>query len=145
MPELRPRDSAPCDAHPSPRTACVLTEADRRQLMRHFEACQATRQAGWPLLPYVLQHKIMTAEVLDGPVPPDLATSGCHVVYSVDGGPAQSGLLSHRARPDAAFGVIAVRSLLGATLIGMRIGQRAPLLREDGSIAGLVLHGLAAP
>lgn len=145
MPELRVLDRESPETCSPPRAVCLLTEADHRQLKRHFEACKASRQGDWPLLPYVLQHKIMTAEVLDGPVPADLATSGCHVVFSVDGGPARSGLLSHRARSDAVAGVIAVRSLLGATLIGMRIGQRAPLLHEDGSIVGLVLHGLAAP
>ena len=42
-------------------------------------------------------------------------------------------------------GIIPVSSLLGATLIGMRIGQRAPLLCEDGSVKSLVVVDTVTP
>jgi hypothetical protein len=36
-------------------------------------------------------------------------------------------------------GIISVASLIGATLIGMRKLQRAPLLRDDGEIETIVV------
>ena len=97
------------------------------------------------MLAHVLHHKIMTAE----PVPTvrvnDMVTDGCRVTYSVDDGPPQIGLLAHRARSGLDNGVIPVFSLMGATLIGMRIGQRAPLPSVDGTVYTVTVLDVAYP
>ncbi len=76
----------------------------------------------------------------------DLVAGGSFVTYSVGGGAATSGLLVHRARPGLLqSGVVPVASLPGATLIGMRAGQRAPLLCEDGSVKSLLVLDTVPP
>ena len=125
-----------------PRKWAILPEDDHRQLQRHLELCERTRQPAWPLLAHVLHHKIMTTEPVRNTQAHDLVTGGCRVIYSVDGGPFQTGLLAHRARSGVGSGVIPVSSLLGATMIGMRVGQRAPLLRDDGTIGTIAVLGV---
>ena len=122
--------------------AVPLRDEDRRHLEDHL---RRSEMAGQPFLPHILHHKITSSTSLDEPVPEDVVTGGCRVTYAIDGGPAESGLLVHRARTGAVSGVIPVSSLLGATLIGMRIGQRAPLLSLDGTIASVLVLGVAHP
>lgn len=92
------------------------------------------------MLAYVLHDKIVSTEPCRGPVEHDIVVGGSQVSYAACGGAVASGLLVQRARPGIRqLGIIAVASLLGATLIGMRIGQRAPLLCEDGTVTSLVV------
>lgn len=128
-----------------PRKWAILPEADHQQLQQHLEHCESTRHPAWTLLAHVLHHKIMTTEPVTNTHSTDLVTGGCHVVYSVDGGPFETGLLVQRARASLGSGVIPVASLLGATLIGMRVGQRAPLLRDDGTIGTITVLGVNQP
>ncbi|MDX1784786.1 hypothetical protein [Roseovarius sp. ZX-A-9] len=130
--------------HPKvPRPGTVpLRDEDRQYLVDHL---RRSEMAGQPFLPHVLQHKITSSTALDEPVPDDVVTGGCRVTYAINGGPAESGLLVHRARTGAVNGIIPVSSLLGATLIGMRVGQRAPLLSLDGTIASVSVLGVAHP
>lgn len=123
----------------------ALPEADHQQLRHHLDQCETSRKPGWTLLSNVLRHKAMKTEPVRDLQDSDLATGGSHVTFSVDGGHAQSGLLSHQARSGLASGVIPVSSLLGATLIGMRVGQRAPLLFDDGSIGTVQVLGVVQP
>ncbi|MFZ1469999.1 MAG: hypothetical protein WAT09_13630 [Paracoccaceae bacterium] len=128
-----------------PRKWAILPADDYRQLQRHLELCENTRPPGWAMLAHVLHHKIMTAE----PVPirrvTDMVTGGCRVTYAVDDGPPQIGLLTQRARSGLHNGVIPVSSLMGATLIGMRIGQRAPLPSVDGTVYTVTVLDVAHP
>lgn len=128
-----------------PRVRKVLPEADYLSLQRHLEQCEHMRQHDWTLLAYVLRHKIMTTEPVADLFVPGLVTGGCQVTYSVNGGASQTGLISHRARSGSGSGVISVASLLGATLIGMRLGQRAPLLCADGAVMSLSVLDVAPP
>jgi len=123
----------------------ILPDADHRQLQRHLDLCDDAQNPASPLLAYVLQHKIMATKPVGNVHANDLVTGGCRVVYSIDDGPSQTGLLVHRARSGLASGVIPVCSLLGATLIGMRVGQRAPLLREDKTIATVSVLSVQQP
>jgi transcription elongation GreA/GreB family factor len=92
------------------------------------------------LLTYVLQNKLMNTEPTREQVGSEIVVGGSHVSYSVSGGAVQTVLLVHRALPgNRNQDVASVSSLLGATLIGMRVGQRAPLLCEDGSVRSLVV------
>lgn len=123
-----------------PRIRSVLPDADHQQLQRHLEACERNKESSWMLLAYVLHSKIANIEPISAPLERDIVTSGCRVSYSVNGGAIQTSLLVHDARPKAPLsGVISVPSLLGATLIGMRIGQRAPLLCEGGAILSVLV------
>lgn len=108
----------------------VLPADDIAQLNQHLARAEAD---GAVFLAHVLRHRIDGVRPMPDGLPRDIVTGGCRVRYTIDCGPAQTGLLSHRARADASSGVIPVASLLGATLIGMRTGQRAPLLCPDGA------------
>ena len=137
------------DLHPSPRTPSRvrsdLPEADYLHLQRHLEMCDVVQRPAWRLLAHVLRNKIATTRPVAEHNARDLVTGGSCVTYAVDGGPGETGLLVHRARSGSGSGVIPVSSLLGATLIGMRIGQRAALLCEDGAIMSVTVLEVAPP
>lgn len=126
-----------------PRMRTLLPEVDHQRLQQHLQLCEREGHPAWKLLAYVLRDKIMTTEPVVNLHAPNLVTGGCRVTYSVNGGEGQTGLLIHRARSGSRSGVIPVSSLLGATLIGMRAGQRAPLLCEDGTIESLAVLDVA--
>lgn len=117
-----------------------LRDDDCQQLQRHLKQPDIAQR---PFLDHVLRHKITASRPTRGEVPKDVVTGASCVSYALDGGPAQIGFLSHRATNGAHSGVIPVCSLLGATLIGMRVGERAPLLHEDGAISSLTVLSVA--
>jgi hypothetical protein len=127
------------------RKWAILPADDYRQLQRHLAACESARPPGWAMLAHVLHHKIMTVEPVPTPQVNGMVTDGCKVTYSVDDGPPQIGLLTQRARSGQDNGVIPVSSLMGATLIGMRIGQRAPLPSVDGTVYTVTVLGVLHP
>lgn len=141
------------EVHPFATTArvrlrgrAVLPVADYDLLLEHLEICERDRGPNRALLAYVLQNRIVNSEASHRPVDRDIVVSGSEVTYSVSGASVEAGLLVHQ--PNAAprqRGIILVSSLLGATLIGMRIGQCAPLLCEDGSEKSLVVVDTFTP
>lgn len=143
QPEVHPFAST---ARVRPRGRAVLPVADYDLLLEYLEICERDRGPNWALLAYVLQNRIVNTEPSHRPVDRDIVVSGSKVTYSVGGASVEVGLLVHQ--PNAGprqRGIIPVSSLLGATLIGMRIGQRAPLLCEDGSVKSLVVVDTATP
>ena len=118
-------------------TPLTLPSADHQKLQEHLEACTCEAHPSSKLLAYVLANKLMNTRSVDDVHQSDLVVGGSCVTYAIDGADLQTGLLVHRARAGLPGGVIPVASLLGATLIGLRAGQRAPLLFEDGSIGRL--------
>lgn len=114
-----------------------LTTHDLQILTQHLEHCRSDDN---PLLAGVLRWKIDIASTVYGDIPPDVATLGSHVTYMVTGGGAQRGRL---VQHDSEDGAIPITSLLGATLIGMRELDRAPLPRVDGSTLTLALLRVA--
>lgn len=120
----------------------ILSRADHLKLRDHLRNCEVARQ---PFLSHVLRHKIRSCGTSAAVVRDDIVVGGSTVRYAIGSDPAQTGLLVHRARTDAASGVVPVSSLLGATLIGMRVGQRAPLLCEDGTILTVTVLGVSHP
>lgn len=120
----------------------VLTGADRQRLEQFLMGCDTARE---PFLVHVLRRKLDAPEFADAKLPRDAVGSGSTLSYRIDDGPEQSGLLCHRSRFSGIGGVIPLLSLLGVTLIGMRVGQRAPLLREDGSIAAVTVIDVTHP
>lgn len=134
------------EALPRLRQRPVLPEADHQHLLQHLEVCERNRGPSWTLLAYVLQNKLVNCEPVGTSVDRDIVTGGSFVTYSVCNGAPTIGLLVHRARPGIQKGgVIPVASLLGATLIGMRTGQRAPLLCDDGTIKSLLVLDTVPP
>ena len=123
----------------------VLPADDHEQLQRHLELCESARPPGWAMLAHVLHHKIMTAQPVPTKRVNDMVTGGCRVTYSVNDGPPQTGLLTQRARTGMDSGVIPVSSLMGATLIGMRIGHHAPLPSVDGTVYTVTVLDVAYP
>ena len=124
-------------------TPVVLPEAEHQKLQGHLDDCEGAMRPCSTLLAYVLANKLLNTR----PVPDlhcaGLVIGGCRVTYAIDGEEPQTGLMVHRAREGTPGGIIPVASLLGATLIGMRNGQRAPLLREDGTIGRLLVIDVA--
>lgn len=145
MSAIRPsRPSANGHTTTPMRRPAVLADADRWQLMRHLAWCDAARPS--PCLGHVLRHRLAASRPCGAEPPADAVTGGCRVTYAIGGGPARSGLVTHGAgRAAAESGVIPVPSLLAATLIGLRVGQSAPVLHEDGTIARLTVLGVARP
>ena len=117
----------------------TLPTADYQKLQEHLELGECALRPSSRLLAYVLANKLMNTRPSDDVYYTDLIVGGSCVTYTVDGKEPQSGLLAHQPG-----GIIPVASLLGATLIGMRIGQRAPLLFEDGSIGRLFVKDVTS-
>lgn len=128
-----------------PNAGTPLPVADYRRLQHHLEQCEQSKDRGSSLLAYVLRDKIMMTDPVSNFHASDLVVGGSCVTYSVDRGPARTGLLAHRDRAAHGISVIPVASLLGATLIGMQVGQRAPLLFENGSIKMVSVEGVTPP
>lgn len=126
-----------------PCVTAELTDADLRTLEAHLHRLAQSDDA-CPLLMGVLRQKIAWSRPIRGAAPPDLATGGRLVRYRVVGAGTRCGLLSHRDAPEESRAVVAVCSLLGATLIGMRTRERVPLLRDNGTIVTLSLLDVSA-
>ena len=143
QPEVHPFATT---ARVRPRGRALLPVADYDLLLEYLEICERDRGPNWALLAYVLQNRIVNSEPSHQPVDRDIVVSRNEVIYSVSGASVEAGLLVHQ--PNAGprqRGIIPVSSLLGATLIGMRIGQRPPLLCEDGSVKSLVVVDTVSP
>lgn len=119
-----------------------LAEEDCQQLQRHLNHADVTQLS---FLDHVLRRKVKASQPLEGAAPEDVVTGSSCVRYVINGGSAQTGLMRHWARRGSRGAVIPVRSLLGAALIGMRIGERAPLLNEDGSSSSLTVLDIIPP
>lgn len=121
------------------RRSWQLVEGDYLKMRQYVNDSDPTQDRALCLLTHVLRHRVSTSGVIRGPAPKTLAIGGATVIFAVDNKNAQQGVLSHEAKEAATDLVIPVRSLLGATLIGMQAGQRAPLLCESGRVASLWL------
>lgn len=129
-----------------PQGGTLLPQSDYTHLLEHLDICERDRARSSALLARVLHHKIVTTLPSRELVTRDVVVGGSRVSYRLGGGAVASGLLVQRARLGSRqLGIIPVASLLGATLIGMRVGQRAPLLCEDGTVTSLVVVDTLPP
>ena len=125
------------------QTRHLLTQSDRNAIARLL-ADGGTRHAPNPvLLEGLLRQRLRSARPAPEVIPTDLIIAGSRVTYKINGEGARSGILSIAEMPWP--GHIMVTSLLGATLIGMRSMQKAPLLREDGRIDTVVVLEVDQP
>lgn len=124
-------------------TPQILPRDDHEKLQQHLEACECVRRPSSKLLSYVLANKLMNTRPVDDVHHSDLVVGGAVVTYTVNGNEPQTGEVIHRARVGLSDSAIPVSSLLGATLIGMHVGERAPLLFEDGTIGRLTVTAVS--
>ncbi|MEN9062130.1 hypothetical protein [Ponticoccus litoralis] len=122
---------------------CRLTASDRLQIERFLSFADNSSVVYSQLLLELLNRKLQAADVIEGAAPPDLAAFGRHISCVVDETEAESGVLSFGLVARA--GEIPVHSLLGATLIGLSVGQRTRLMSEDGTSRSLVVTRVGAP
>lgn len=122
-----------------PRECSPVPEADYHRLKAYQEQCDESQDRAEIMLSYIIRHKLMTLKPVKNLYAAHMVTSGRQFQYVIDQGPVQDGLLVHRARWGQGTGVIPAYSILGVTLIGMLVGQRAPLLCENGSIRSVTV------
>ncbi|UWQ86030.1 hypothetical protein [Leisingera caerulea] len=118
-------------------TGFFLTVEDRFGIERLLHRRGTKNAPNPPLLNGFLRHKLRISRGAPWPAPPELVVAGCHVTYMISGEGTRSGVLSMGPAP--APGRILIASLLGATLVGMRMLQKVPLLRDDGQIETIVV------
>ncbi len=122
----------------------TLPEDDHQKLQEHLENCDCAMRPNSKLLAYVLANKLMNTRPVSDVHQSDLVVGGACVTYAVDDKEPQTGLLVHRVTAGVDGAEIPVASLLGATLIGMRVGQRAPMLFEYGTIGKVCVISVAS-
>lgn len=115
----------------------ALTVADRVGIERLLSHGKLKGSANPELLAGFLRHKLRISRGAPEPAPEDLVTAGCEVAYMTNDGVIRSGLLTFDPNPNAEH--LPVETLLGATLIGMQMLQKAPLLRDNGDIDAVVV------
>lgn len=109
-----------------PRVA--LTKEDRTALRAHLRDCELSDLRSDRLLARLLRSKIVLAVSIAARDAGGFATGGCRLIYRVDGGNLVSGRLVHHQGGSEQGDEIGVASILGATLIGLRKGQRVALV-----------------
>ncbi|WP_291731465.1 hypothetical protein [Leisingera sp. F5] len=97
----------------------ALTDSDADRLEQVLASDALSLEAA-----AILHGKYDGARRISGPVPDDLVVPGRRIEFMISGGGAQRGTLAIGAVP--AQRPILVSSALGATLLGMRILQKAP-------------------
>lgn len=115
-----------------------LTSLDAERLRAHLRRCERNGSGFYPLLGDLIRAKLADA-VRIGPedIGPDLATGYSRVIYALDGGAPQSAVLLHWGFPESGEIGLSVCTLLGLTLLGMKVGQCVPMPRTigaDGSV-----------
>ena len=140
----RPAPATHAPEAPAPRRGdCVLTSRDHALLEAWLMRALDSELEIDPVLISLVRAKLAGARiVLSGDVEPDRARGGSRVVYTLDGGAPTSQLLAHW-RPEAvAQSILPITSILGICLLGMRAGQRVPLVRSDGSFGAVWLDAV---
>ena len=123
---------------------CLLTRADRRALADHIQRADRIGTGAWVMLARLLSQKLLYTPVVEGDqTSAATAAGGSRVTYAIDGLAPSSGYLFHDDEYALSQNGIPVATLLGATLIGMRAGTRAPFLQADGSFRAVSLLGVA--
>jgi hypothetical protein len=142
-----PRHQAAASRRPAPRRGdCILTSRDSALLEVWLTRSADCELEIDPVLCSLVRAKLAAARiVLSDDVEPDRARGGSRVFYSVDGGPTMSHLLTHWRHDMPAESILPVTGILGVTLLGMKAGQRLPLVRSDGSWGSVLLQAVLDP
>ena len=114
--------------------ACQLSTRDFWYLREHYRRCLAAGTGAHLRLAALIHAKMGRAEVIPmREVDPALATGGSRLIFALDDQPVRSGLLLHWGYCGAGLRRLGVPSLLGITLLGMRVGQRCDMPRDRGA------------
>lgn len=93
-----------------------------------------------PLLARLIRTKLAdTRVVLSDDVAPDVATANSRIVLREEDAPESEKVLVHWDHECTNSFALPICSLLGTTLLGMRAGERAALLRDDGTVSSVEL------
>jgi hypothetical protein len=121
-----------------------LLDEDARRLREHLAHCEEIGSGIYPLLGEFIRAKLADAMIGDlQQIGPETAIGYSLVAYAVDGQAPQSKVLSHWRCPIRGGFGLSICTLLGATLLGMKAGQRSPLLRADGKSGTVELLAIA--
>jgi hypothetical protein len=121
-----------------------LIDEDARRLRGHLDRCDQIGRGVYPLLGAFIRAKLADAVIGDAQqAGTDTAFGYSLVIYAVDGLASRSQVLSHWPSPIRGGFGLSTCSLLGATLLGMKVGRRSPLLRADGTTGTVELLGIA--
>ncbi|MDK3019663.1 hypothetical protein [Pseudodonghicola flavimaris] len=124
----------------------VLSLRDIEAVQRHLSSCEIELTGIAALTGEILRHKLRHARRMPSTAPAAGVAMGNSVLsYRIRGQQLRGGRLSHRAWFRADPMIVPVRSLLGATLIGVRLGDTVPLLLSDGSFSEVTLVEVRAP
>lgn len=141
-PASAPRTAPVADPAPR-RDDCILTSRDYTLLEAWLIRAAESELEIDPVLIALVRAKLAAARiVLSQDLEPDRARGGSRVLYALDGSPPVEQLLGHW-RPDAVTeNILPITSILGICLLGMKARQRVPLVRSDGSLAGVWLEAV---
>lgn len=115
-----------------------LSRRDYWQLNEHRRRCEDLGGTMSIRLAYLLRAKMCDAKVIDdGELYPDIVSGTSRVTFSLDRRRVETCVLYHRDYPEDERSRLHVGSFLGATLIGMTVGQHASLIAEEGSMGEL--------
>lgn len=116
----------------------ILGRRDYWQLNEHRRRCEDLGEPMFLRLAHLIRAKMADATVIeDGTLYPDVVTGTSRVTFTLDGRRLETRVLYHRDYPQGERGRLPVGTFLGATLIGMTVGQHMPLLAEDGAARDL--------
>lgn len=118
---------------------------DYWQLNEHRRRFESIGTAPFMRLARLIRAKLADADVVDErEIGPDLVTGASRVSFAIDAARPQTRQLYQWAYPEHDRSRLAVGTFLGATLIGMRVGQRMDLLDSEdvlGRVQVLAVHG----
>ena len=119
---------------------CLLTRTDRRALANHIQRADRVGTGVAVMLARLLSQKLLYARVVDDEkAHAAVAFGGSRATFAIDELAPRSGYLFHNEEFAHSQSGIHVATLLGATLIGMKAGARAPFLQADGSFRSVSL------
>ncbi|MCC5986068.1 MAG: hypothetical protein JJT95_00195 [Pararhodobacter sp.] len=140
---------AACDIAALRPFRAVLAYHDYWDLQEHRRRCEDLGGALFMRLARLIRAKSADALVInDDEIPPDTVTGTARVAFAIDRHRPETRTLYHWGFPDRARCRLPVCTFLGVTLIGMSVGQRAPLLDAKGVVGEvqiLAVHAQAGP
>lgn len=111
----------------------ILSRGDYWQLNEHRRRCENLGGAGAIRLAHLLRAKMSDAIVVDDcELYPDVVSGTSRVTFSLNERRLKTHVLYHWGYPENDRSRLQVGTFLGATLIGMTVGQSMPLLSGDG-------------
>ena len=115
-----------------------LSRRDYWQLNEHRRRCESLGGTMSIRLAHLLRVKMSDARVIeDGELYPDIVSGTSRVTFSLDRRRVETCVLYHRDYPEDERSRLHVGTFLGATLIGMTVGQHTPFIAEQGAAGEL--------